>query len=82
MYMFEMKGPGDAQVALDHLDIFLLAYELDVEQTRYLQLPAQLLADLPHAALRLHENVLGRQRQRGIPAVDAGVLDVFHDGIV
>mmetsp|Transcript_71718 Transcript_71718/g.154842 ORF Transcript_71718/g.154842 Transcript_71718/m.154842 type:complete len:1117 (-) Transcript_71718:111-3461(-) len=78
----EGQGAGGAQVALDHHDLVVLAHELQVEGARDLQRPAELLADVLHAPVRLHEELLGRQQEGRVAAVDARVLHVLRDGVV
>ena len=75
----ERQAAGRAQVALDHLHDPVAVQQLDVAGAGDPQLLRDLLGDAADLAQGGDGHVHGRQHERRVPAVDAGVLDVFAD---
>mmetsp|Transcript_12100 Transcript_12100/g.28762 ORF Transcript_12100/g.28762 Transcript_12100/m.28762 type:complete len:364 (-) Transcript_12100:108-1199(-) len=78
----EWEGSRRTQIALNNLDLVILAQELDVERPRNLQRVAQLLSNFLHASVGLNKQGLRREQQGGVSAVNASVLHVLTDGVV
>eukprot|EP00754_Rhynchopus_humris_P032214 Rhum_TRINITY_DN15387_c0_g1::Rhum_TRINITY_DN15387_c0_g1_i3::g.154543::m.154543 len=78
----EGERPRRTQVALDDLDVVVLGQELGVDGTRDVERLHQLAHDLLDAPHRLDVQLLGRQHQRGVARVHAGVLNVLGHGVV
>ena len=78
---YEREAPGSAQVAFDDLDLIVFGQELDVERAADAQGIGNLAGDLLDPPDRFHIELLRRELDGRITGMNAGIFDMFRDGI-